>query len=66
MTRPCTDHTCNYHCELPECVRAQRDEMRERLARQRAVLWRRKDSPTVLVDRRPLQEDLWEPLGLIV
>ena len=25
-------HTCSYHCERPECVRAQRDELRERLA----------------------------------
>ena len=25
-------HTCSYHCDRPECVRAQRDELRERLA----------------------------------
>lgn len=25
-------HSCPYHCDRPECVRAQRDELRERLA----------------------------------
>ena len=29
-----TTHTCSYHCERPECVRAQRDELRERVARE--------------------------------
>ena len=24
-------HTCSYYCERPECVKAQRDELRERL-----------------------------------
>jgi hypothetical protein len=24
-------HTCSYYCERPECVRAQRDELRQKL-----------------------------------
>ena len=24
-------HTCSYYCERPECIRAQRDELRDRL-----------------------------------
>ena len=25
------EHTCSYYCERPECIRAQRDELRDRL-----------------------------------
>lgn len=25
-------HSCSYHCDRPECIKAQRDELRERLA----------------------------------
>jgi hypothetical protein len=25
-------HTCSYYCNRPECIKAQRDELRERLA----------------------------------
>lgn len=25
-------HSCSYHCDRPECVKAQRDELRSRLA----------------------------------
>ena len=25
-------HSCSYYCERPECIKAQRDELRERLA----------------------------------
>ena len=24
-------HTCSYHCDRPECIRAQRDELRQKL-----------------------------------
>ena len=24
-------HTCSYYCERPECIRAQRDELRQKL-----------------------------------
>lgn len=26
-------HTCSYHCERPECIKAQRDELRDLLSR---------------------------------
>ena len=26
-------HSCSYYCDRPECIKAQRDELRERLAR---------------------------------
>ena len=29
-----TVHSCSYYCTRPDCVRAQRDELRERLARE--------------------------------
>ena len=25
------EHTCSYYCERPECIRAQREELRDRL-----------------------------------
>ena len=25
-------HSCSYHCHLPECIKAQRDELRDKLA----------------------------------
>lgn len=25
-------HSCSYHCDRPECIKAQRDELRDRLA----------------------------------
>jgi hypothetical protein len=32
------EHTCSYYCERPECIRAQRDELRERLESAEAEL----------------------------
>ena len=35
-------HTCSYYCERPECVRAQRDELRQKLEqaeKQEPALW---------------------------
>jgi hypothetical protein len=26
------DHTCSYYCDRPSCIKAQRDELRDRLA----------------------------------
>ena len=31
------EHTCSYYCERPECIRAQRDELRDRLERELAA-----------------------------
>jgi len=33
MTEPTIDHSCSYHCDRPECIKAQRDELREHLKR---------------------------------
>ena len=35
-------HSCSYYCQRPECIKAQRDELRDRLAQpeQEPVLWR--------------------------
>jgi hypothetical protein len=30
-------HSCSYYCERPECIKAQRDELRDRLAQ--PVAW---------------------------
>ena len=34
-------HSCSYHCDRPECIKAQRDELRDRLAQpeQEPVSW---------------------------
>ena len=34
-------HSCSYYCERPDCIKAQRDELRERLAQleQKPVPW---------------------------
>lgn len=29
---PTIEHSCSYYCDRPECVKAQRDELREKLA----------------------------------
>ena len=28
-------HSCSYYCDRPECIKAQRDELRDRLAQPR-------------------------------
>lgn len=28
-----TTHTCSYHCDRPECIKAQRDELRKQVER---------------------------------
>jgi hypothetical protein len=30
-------HTCSYYCDRPECIRAQRDELREAIAKREWV-----------------------------
>lgn len=43
-----TIHSCSYYCERPDCVKAQRDELRERLAQpeQEPVVWMYQDKST--------------------
>ena len=37
------EHTCSYYCERPDCIRAQRDELRERLESAEAELAEKAD-----------------------
>lgn len=60
------DHTCNYHCMKPECILAQRNELRDRLAKQKPRLWVYRDNPGLTTTSEPGNKDLWEPLGPIV
>ncbi|TXH16227.1 MAG: hypothetical protein E6R03_05785, partial [Hyphomicrobiaceae bacterium] len=32
IMKPTIDHSCSYFCDKPECIKAQRDELREKLA----------------------------------
>ena len=61
-----TDHTCSYHCMRPECILAQRNELRDRLAKQKPRIWVLKDNPGITTMREPGESALWEPLGNIV
>lgn len=31
-------HSCSYYCDRPECIKAQRDELRDRLAQPEQAL----------------------------
>lgn len=31
-------HTCSYHCHRPECIKAQRDYLRDLLAKQQTAI----------------------------
>ena len=59
-------HTCNYYCMRPECFLAQRNELRDRLAKQKPRIWVYRDNPGLTTMREPGNPDLWEPLGPIV
>lgn len=59
-------HTCNYYCMRPECILAQRNELRDRLAKQKPRIWVYRDNPGLTTMREPGNPDLWEPLGPIV
>lgn len=47
-------HTCSYHCERPECIRVQRDELRDRLERLEA---QRRSADYVLVPKEPTSDE---------
>ena len=50
-------HSCSYHCDKPECIKAQRDELRDRLAQPRkpmTVIY----SPGQLAERGLTHEDV--------
>jgi hypothetical protein len=52
-------HSCSYYCDQPECVKAQRDELRDKLAKPEQELMIRGDIRDGLVDNdaQPEQED---------
>ena len=50
-------HSCSYYCDRPECIKAQRDELRDRLAQPRkpmTVIY----SPGQLAERGLTHEDV--------
>jgi hypothetical protein len=57
-------HSCSYHCDRPECIKAQRDELRERRAQpeqeqeQEPVAWQGVHDQTDLYYRKPPQADV--------
>jgi hypothetical protein len=59
-------HTCSLYCMRPDCILAQRNELRDRLAKQRPTLWALKDNPGITTHSRPQMEQLWDALGPIV
>jgi hypothetical protein len=45
-------HTCSYYCDRPECIRAQRDELRQKLEQaEDVVAAERKECAQLLVDK---------------
>ena len=68
-------HTCNYFCEKPACIKAQRDEMRDalfdqhtvaalqqKLAASEPVAWYDLDQMTVYTPVKPTIPGTWTPL----
>ena len=56
-------HSCSYYCDRPGCIKAQRDELRERLAQPEqepvAWLWELTGEETTDPDRA---DGMWLPL----
>jgi hypothetical protein len=59
-------HSCNYWCMRPECILAQRNELRDRLAKQKPMLWANKDNPHLITYGKPLAEEQWDAMGPLV
>lgn len=51
---------------LVQDMQAELQTLRDRLARQKPVLWVLKDNPGITTMREPSVKALWEPLGNIV
>ena len=51
------EHTCSYYCERPECIRAQRDELRDRLGRELAAA---KAEAEALRDALKVELGVWQ------
>ena len=52
--------------QLVEDMQAELQTLRDRLAKQKPVLWIYRDNPGLTTMREPGNPDLWEPLGPIV
>ena len=51
-------HTCSYYCDRPECIRAQRDELRQKLEQaENAVLAEREACAKLLENGRFLHDE---------
>lgn len=59
-------HSCNYWCMRPECILAQRNELRDRIMRQKPTLWAHKDNPHLITYGKPLAEEQWDAMGPLV
>jgi hypothetical protein len=59
-------HTCNYWCMRPECILQQRNELRDRVLKQKPTLWALKDNPGITTRSKPQMEQLWDALGPMV
>lgn len=53
-------HTCNYYCDRPECLKAQRDELRDKWETIVAALQAPYQHPITINDIRSMMtEDKW-------
>ena len=53
-------HTCNYYCDRPECLKNQRDELRDKWETIMAALHNAKRTPISVDEVRELMtEDRW-------
>jgi len=57
-------HSCSYYCERPECIKAQRDELRERLAQPEqepvtAIRLLTEQCAALIRERDELQKQVW-------
>jgi hypothetical protein len=56
------DHTCSYFCERPECIRAQRDELREEIELQRALVKEAQEMAIELSGVEMLDRELFQAM----
>ena len=47
-------------------LHAENQELRDRLARQKPMLWANKDNPHLITYGRPLAEEQWDAMGPLV
>jgi hypothetical protein len=53
-------HSCSYYCHKPECIKAQRDELRDKLAQSKQCTYPNCDYPCMnLPDCKQPEQKLW-------